>query len=352
MKNSLWLCFLISIFSTFGCIPTVKTKPVRAAPPPEKPTIPPIFFKGKTNADLLSDSIMALDLAAIDNVLPRSIQKDNPILIGSLEIPADSERSTFPVMETDKLLTFMEDGLTSKLASEGYLLVERDMDILTRIYHETGPSYLISLFPDYKQSEILEELKMYMKDKKNLDNSNNLANRIFSTFFPYFEYTNLPFVRYPFNGDKTLQETHTIDSAAYVLSFRVLDCGITYFPVEEKLDGIHKQVERVAVTKLHLRLTDAKEGLTHWAGIVVGRAAEKTPTEALPYAESPNLRFFGFNNPVEEFSKNVAETSQMKTLNQAMPDAGPGTSSKMDKAEQATGIVGKGVDLIKKLKGN
>ena len=254
-----------------------------------------VRFEGRYNAELLLDSVRDMELKFIEKSL---LKRKDHILIGSIETPADSERS-FPVGKKDPIVTFIEDALTLKLTENDFQVVERDSDVLTRIYHESGKKYRISIGPDFQPEKALAEFIKMLEDKESaLGGSVNevIIRGIIRGLIP----SNRDYAHYPFDGKKPFQTSSSIKAASHILSFRVLECGFLYKPVEVDGSGGYDEVDRVAMTKLHLRLTN-QQGVTIWSDIVSGKASEITPVRMIPFAESPNLKFVGFSTPVKEF---------------------------------------------------
>ena len=290
MKN-LWLFLLIPTF--FACL---QTKP--ATQPTVTQVQKQVYFEGKTNAELLAESIQNMDFGFIDQ---KMLTTKDKILIGSLEVYADSESDDFPVSHHIPLVTFVEDALTKKITGEGLHVVERDINILTRLYHEPDDKYLISISPDYQPEKILKEVGHLLDGRKDIpeDYVKSLINKLLLHSNP----SNLPYVRYPFNGQDKLQNNSKIVSASHIVSFRVLECGIMYRPVKDYKGEYKDPIERVALTKLHVRLTNQK-GVIFWSDIVTGEENEIVPKSALPYIQKPNYVFSDFTTPVKVYEKN------------------------------------------------
>jgi hypothetical protein len=312
MKNhGLILVFLALI--QVGCLPMGSLKKLTQAqaepqaqtqlapkPVPTTPKIEVNYFNGDTDADILMKSILDMDLPVFDE--RRTLLQKRPIVIGSLENPADSESNQFPVPQ-DPIEVFIEDALTQKLTTEGFRVAERDLDILSRLFHESGNDYLISIAPDagLRRKEIIDEDGQVKKQGLDLPE-------------PNYRY-----IRYPYRGLKPLQHLAPLQAADYVLAYRVLECGVTYRPtkkdldvnaIEEGGDGSGDRVERIAVTKLHLRLTNER-GVIVWSRTVTGKTQSVILAKHLPFARSPTLHFAGHKNPIQEYKLDLNQAGSV-----------------------------------------
>ena len=306
MKKVVILVGVLALISV-GCVPKSLKGIGEAVNKLElpKPTVkaskgkPPTYYEGKTDAELLLESITGMNIKGLE--IERARLMAQPILIASLENPADSEKNSFPA-ESDPVEEFVEDALTQLLTTKGFRVVERDLDIMTRLYHEIGKDYLISIAPDYSLEQFLvkpEEGKEFQK--RYIRPPSNMA-----------------FIRYPFLGKVPLQKRAPLTAAGHVLSYRVLECGIAYRPTTKPLvnrEGeemteyaLEEKVERIAVSKIHLRITDER-GITIWAEVVPNEASAVTLKKALPYMRTPVPQFNGFTNPVKELILDMAQES-------------------------------------------
>ena len=246
-----------------------------------------VNYDGRTNFELLLEAVEAMPMSCLSD---GTVDRNDRIVVSSLATAADSETDLFPTVHVSPLVTFMEDALTLRITKADFRTVERDIDILTRMYHENGggEKYLISISPDYSPTELLQVILELVQDKRENLVRESIADKILTKFIFDFDDSNLPFIRYPFNGKKTLQYSSKIKAATHLLSFRILDCLVNYRPTEADTGAI-KSIERVAIVKLHLRLT-TREGVTIWSDIVTGEAREVTPIKALAFVEREGFK--------------------------------------------------------------
>lgn len=220
--------------------PAVYTRPsastVAIQPVVEKPAPPPvIYFSGKTNADLILDSVLALPLP------PLNLPSNAHVSIGSIDAFRDAEFQEYPA-RYNPINLLIEDALTMKLSTSQNPLVEKDFYTLARLFEVDG----------------------------------------------YYPNPLLPHV---------LQEKEGLSRVNYILSFRVLECGVRYVNLDKKLHDHYPLVKRLALTKVHLRLIDSKTGAITWSDILTGQAQEETPETFISQAEDGQYRFFDYHYP-------------------------------------------------------
>jgi hypothetical protein len=209
MKNTLYL-FIVVLFLSSCAIqgPTVTYE--------------------KTNASLIQKSIK--NLKAVDN-LKSKINKLDKIAIVGVEDYKTGDYS---------LLATLEDEIIKEFVTSGYKILERDNDMVYRLFSEEskkykhvnrvkGAKYGVSVS---SKSEDVNSYYLYGNSRSNSGSS-------FSEIKNY---------------DQEFQST--LQSADKIISYRVIESGIIY-DYEEK-DAKVGEVEREARTILEVRLTDAK----------------------------------------------------------------------------------------------
>ena len=243
------LFFLLNLFLILACETTKKpmlyskiprsseSVPKVSLPQPTKP--PQIFFSGRTNADLILDSVLNLSLP------PFRLPDQTKVSIGSLDAFRDGEFQEYPA-KYNTINTLIEDALTMKISAERDLLVEKDLYTLARLFMGHDQYYPNPLVP---------------------------------------------------HGAAGLDEFEHLKPIDYVLSFRVLECGVRYVPLEKKLHGLYEMVNRVALTKIHLRLINARTGVIKWSDMLTGTSEEKTPRKYVSLAENGQYRFYHYAYP-------------------------------------------------------
>lgn len=348
MKHLLAALFLITL--TIGCgakkqpiqlvylserapIPAEKVAP---EPEPEQESEPApeqkveaeqLFFDGRTDAELLSDALQGTGTQQ-PGFHSFGIPKNSSISIGSLERMPDTTSSHYYTRnQVDEKSLLVEDGLTILLLKTGYKVAERDLDVMARLYHESLEKYLVSIGPDFKPNEFYDELISHLKAEKSIAGSggergvstNYVAKKVVDTFLPTFNFKNDPYIFHPFAGEKTLQEKHTIESSDYLLSYRILECGVKINGSKELFKGRYEAVERIAKIRLHLRLVNTKTGNIEWSDNITGTASEVTAEILIGEATSAAYKID--DSPDEERIQKAKE--RVEELNEQKETAKP-----------------------------
>jgi hypothetical protein len=209
MKNTLYLTIFVLFLSSCAVkVPTVTYE--------------------KTNASLIQKSIK--DLNALEN-LKSYIKKSDKIAIVGVEDYKTGDYS---------LLATLEDEIIKEFVSEGYKVLERDNDMVYRLFSEESKNYKhinrvkgakfgVS---SYNKNEDYNSYYLYGNSQSN---ARNISSEIK-------------------NYDQKFQSS--LQSADKIISYRVIESGIVY-DYDEK-DAQMGEVEREARTILEVRLTDAK----------------------------------------------------------------------------------------------
>jgi len=189
--------------------------------------VPTVTYE-KTNASLIQKSIK--DLNALEN-LKSKINKSDKIAIVGVEDYKTGDYS---------LLATLEDEIIKEFVSEGYKVLERDNDMVYRLFSEESKNYKhinrvkgakfgVS---SYNKNEDYNSYYLYGNSQSN---ARNISSEIK-------------------NYDQKFQSS--LQSADKIISYRVIESGIIY-DYDEK-DAQIGEVEREARTILEVRLTDAK----------------------------------------------------------------------------------------------
>tara|TARA_Y100001970_G_scaffold50742_1_gene64240 strand:+ start:54791 stop:55603 length:813 start_codon:yes stop_codon:yes gene_type:complete len=183
----------------------------------------------------------------ISDFLPPAIEKEisnGSIAIRSIESDLDNHLDA-------SLRYIIEDNLIANLIDNGYKVLERDPDILSNIYRESS-------------------------DKFKLPTNISATN---------------------------------LNAADYILSYRVLECGISYRkPNNDSYltpgksnwysDALGKQVERIAMTRLHLRLTDSKTSEIITAGLLESQVKDLITEDDIKGLKKINYNFYSHTLPL------------------------------------------------------
>ena len=217
MKNTLYL-FIVVLFLS-SCVVTAPT----------------VTYE-KTNASLIQKSIK--DLNALEN-LKSYIKKSDKITVVGVEDYKTGDYS---------LLATLEDEIIKEFVSEGYKVLERDNDMVYRLFSEESSNY-----------KYMNRVKSY--DKTNaydLSGSSLFGSANDGTSNAYLSgnaYSKSASASYSQNNYNQEYQS-SLESADKIISYRVIESGIVY-DYDEK-DAQMGEVEREARTILEVRLTDAK----------------------------------------------------------------------------------------------
>mgnify|MGYP001189793797 CR=1 FL=1 len=228
----------------------------------------------KSNPVKIEES--ARDLKVSD-ILPSSKKIDGTIAVRSIEDHIDSHID-FSVRY------LIEDNLISNLLNNGYRVVERDPDVLDNLYREESKKYLKPKADDNK-SPLIEKLDLdiltpdtyLISDGEKID-SGSACCGVSDDVFNYLieDHKSL-------SSDEDELVSTGLSAADYILSYRVLECGVSYREIEDERGSGFQQVndsfeggeyERTARTRLHVRLTEAGSSEIVAAGLLEGKVED------------------------------------------------------------------------------
>lgn len=197
-----------------------------------------IITYDNTNPIALEKAVNGLDLTQI---LPA------PDFLGEGTIAVRSIEANIGNRLDKGALYMVEDNLITNLINEGYKVVERDPDALKSISRESDLKY-----------------------KKNNPNFNALENEEFI-------------------------ETD-LNAATYILSYRILECGVVY---NEVLNNPKDVVERSSRTRLHCRLTNTKSSKIYAAGIVENEFTDLIYASDLENLKQISYQYYNHTLPLQ-----------------------------------------------------
>ncbi len=239
-----------------------------------------------TNPVKIEESVSGLKL---DEIIPSKL--DGKIAVRSIELDVSDQ--------LDMGVVYMiEDHLVTNLINNGYNVLERDPDALSNLRRESYSKYRElnkgMSRENYDAQEILGLLNNNLKsdeDKTNVVNVNvsgDLANL------------------------KDLEEddfTETnLSSANYILSYRVLECGVMYSELNDKKEGIGVvedfiDIQRNARTRLHCRLTNTKTSEIISAGVVENEVLDIIRRDDLEDLEQMSYEYYHHTLPNQNISQ-------------------------------------------------
>ena len=190
----------------------------------------------KTNASLIQKSIK--DLNALEN-LKSYIKKSDKITIVGVEDYKTGDYS---------LLATLEDEIIKEFVSEGYKVLERDNDMVYRLFSEESSNYkYMNRVKSYDKSNAYD-----LSGSSLFGSANNGTSNAYLSGNAYSKSASASYSQNNYNQEYQ----SSLESADKIISYRVIESGIVY-DYDEK-DAQMGEVEREARTILEVRLTDAK----------------------------------------------------------------------------------------------
>ena len=191
----------------------------------------------KTNASLIQKSIK--DLNTLDN-LKSKINKTDKIAIVGVEDYKTSDYS---------LLATLEDEIIKEFVIQGYKILERDNDMVYRLFSEESPNYkYINRVKSYDKSNAYDVSGSSLFGEANDGGYNNA----YLSGEAYSKSASVSYSQENYNQEYQ----SSLQSADKIISYRVIESGIVYDYDDE--DASMGEVEREARTILEVRLVNAK----------------------------------------------------------------------------------------------
>ena len=211
----------------------------------------------------------------INELIPASKELNGTISIKSIELDLTHHLDVGVVY-------MIEDNLITNLLENGYKVLERDPEALMNIFRESSSKYK-KRNPKYNNSMELSNplnlnaslsegasININNKDNKEIDNNNLIKEELKLT---------------------------EINSADYMLSYRVLECGVIYDEVPNGSTKDYQKVERRARTRLHCRLTNTKTSEIISAGIVENEIKDIINKEDIDDLEQISYEYYHHTLP-------------------------------------------------------
>ena len=214
MKNIIYLLLLLFLSSCVTQQPTVTYE--------------------NTNASLIQKSIQNLN--TVDK-LKSNIKKNDKLAIVGVEDYKTGDYS---------LLATLEDEIIKDFVNKGYNILERDNDMLYRLFSEESSNY-----KHVNRDKKIVRSEAYQKDNSYLSGNNSNNNAYLSG-----NSSSIATSSYYSQKNYNQQYQSSLQSADKIISYRVIESGIVYDYDED--DANMGEVEREARTILEVRLTDAK----------------------------------------------------------------------------------------------
>lgn len=198
----------------------------------------------------------------------------------------DGDKIVFVSMESDKtndhaIPAMIEDVMLAKLLDEGYDVLERDDNLLYRLFSEAGESF--TYHERYKKSSFGKE--------SGISTSNMGSGYLYSSSVGS---------NYSEGWEKEHFDTNTLattlESADKIIGYRIIDSGIIYeeYCKESKCDSL----QRHANTLLHLRAIDAKTSQLLGVEELKGECEDKIHVDDKGIYEDYSLAYYRYGYPV------------------------------------------------------
>lgn len=234
----------------------------------------------------------------------KNLNDSNAELIEKAARDAAAQIITIPALRTDKkyivmsseqadandkaLNALIEDAVISALANGGFPVYERDKDVLLRMAYQEGSDKMTAFtLPPAEGSEqkVSSELPKYdVNYDKKIQIVTSKANENFGS--------------------------QNIETADFIISYRVLEAGVRYLKNEFKDDEGMTQVKRKALVKLSVRLVDAKSGKIVRGETLSGMEEDLAPKRYLKYIEKSDYSFYPYSLPLQNCKTKKVEEKQ------------------------------------------
>ncbi len=206
----------------------------------------------KTNAVLIQKSIK--DLNSLTAVSPFISKNDNIAIVGV----EDYDGGDYSLLAT------LEDEIIKEFVLAGYRVLERDHDMLYRLFSEDSNNFKyvnkIKLF-DREYAHQMSGAKIFGNSSSGINDNSFLSGSAY----------NLSQASRSAEENYNQEYQSSLQSADKIISYRVIESGIVY-NYEEKA-GIG-EVKREARTILEVRLTDTKTSEILFAQTLDGKAED------------------------------------------------------------------------------
>ena len=252
-----------------------------------------------TNPVKIEEATKGLDLPAL---LPSPSEIKGTIAVKSIEVDIENHLDS-------GVLYMIEDNLISSLVNNNYRVVERDPDALTSLYRESSSNYKrkkkTSSNTNADENTEIEGLYLNSSGESvinlNISDQPNAEN----------------------NNEKQEDEPVLIDtnlsSADYILSYRVIECGVVYRETNARQEGLAipdfsklDNVERSARTRLHCRLTDAKTSEILAAGLVENEITDIIDRDHINSLKKISYSYYHHTLPLQSLEAYKDEKKQDK----------------------------------------
>ena len=219
----------------------------------------------------------------LNEFLPPSKNLEGTIAIRSIETEVNHKLDS-------NILYLIEDILIASLIENQYKVVERDPNVLSNLYRESSDKFKIEK-SNYKESDLKEK---------------------------YIE-TNL-------------------NAADYILSYRVIECGVTYNNIKNEIGNMnYSKVERLAITRLHCRLTNAKTSEIIAAGLLDNEIIDIINVEDIESLKEISYNYYNYTLPISSNEQLKIESNQSSDEKNNVENKEENDSTKKEKKKSKRG---------------
>lgn len=271
MKNTLYL-FIVVLFLSSCAIqgPTVTYE--------------------KTNASLIQKSIQNLN--TLDN-LKSDINKSDKLIVVGMEDYKTSDYS---------LLVTLEDEIIKEFVMQGYKVLERDNDMVYRLFSEESPNYkYMNRIQSYDKSNSYD-----LSNSSFFGSANDGDSRAYLSGDAYSKSASASYSQQNYNQEYK----SSLQSADKIISYRVIESGIIY-DYEEKEAKV-AEVEREARTILEVRVTDAKTSEILSAITLDGKANDFVNDNDVKALKDFSYKYYSHTLPKTHGSPRVSTVKERK----------------------------------------
>jgi len=255
MKKTLYLLVAILLFSSCAIQTTVTYE--------------------KTNASLIQKSIK--DLNTVGNLKSKINKADKIVIIGV----EDYDGGDYSLLAT------LEDEIIKEFVMSGYKVLERDNDMVYRLFSEESPNYkYINKIKSHDRSYSYDLSGSSFRGSANDGYSNAYLSGSAASQSESVSYAQK-------NYNQEYQSS--LQSADKIISYRVIESGIVY-DYDEK-DAKMGEVEREARTILEVRLIDAKTSEILSAITLDGKANDFVKEGDVSALKSFSYRYYSHTFP-------------------------------------------------------
>lgn len=215
-----------------------------------------------SNQIFLEETIASLDFV---RAVKHTVPDGSRLCLASMETATTGD---FPVM------AMIEDGMIAALRDSGYVVLERDDDMLRRLAAERGETgYRFLYLPS---------------DESTVSTGSRITGVSTGPGVSYTGYGSQEIQRISGgNRDEALVFDTSLEAAEYVLSYRVLECGIVYRP-----GSTTRTKKREGLSRLHVRVTKVNSGAVLFAGNVESLLEDEVASKDVDELSDFHYSFF------------------------------------------------------------